>query len=118
MRTVAANRSAAELAHAVGTSVFHLCRIFRAHTGRTMHEYRTELRVRLALELLAEGTAPPSLSEVAFQLGFASHAHFVRLCRRHLGAPPGTVREWLRSEATLMRNSRAIDATLTATLKM
>ena len=96
VRTVSANRSAADLAHTIGTSVFHLCRIFRAHTGRTMHEYRTELRVRLALELLAEESARTSLSQVAFQLGFASHAHFVRLCRQHLGAPPGAVRELIR----------------------
>ncbi len=97
IRTVADNRSAADLAHTVGTSVFHLCRIFRAHTGCTMHEYRTGLRVRLALELLAEGAGLISLSQVAFQLGFASHAHFVRLCRQHLGAPPGTVRTRLRA---------------------
>jgi AraC-like DNA-binding protein len=96
-RSVAVNRSAADLAHAVGTSVFHLCRIFRALTGRTMHEYRTDLRVRLALELLFGAGTRDSLSQVAYQLGFASHAHFVRLCRRHLGAPPSAVRKDLRS---------------------
>jgi len=94
--SVTLNRSAADVARSVGTSVFHLCRIFRAHTGLTMHHYRTELRVRLALELLDRGGARTSLSNVAHQLGFASHSHFVRLCRQQLGAPPGAVREQLR----------------------
>jgi len=96
VRTVTVNRSAANLARAAGTSVFHLCRIFRAHTGRTLHEYRTELRLRLAMELLADPGASASLSAVAHRLGFASHSHFVRLCRRHLGLPPGLIRECLR----------------------
>lgn len=91
-RTVTVNRAAADLARTVGTSVFHLCRIFRAHTGRTMHEYRTELRVRVALEMLAGTATGSSLSRVAYELGFASHAHFVRHCRQHFGAPPRVVR--------------------------
>jgi AraC-like DNA-binding protein len=96
VRTVTVNRSVADLARTVGTSVFHLCRIFRAYTGRTMHEYRSELRVRLALELLSGAQTRGSLSTVAHHLGFASHSHFVRLCQRNFGAPPRVVREQLR----------------------
>jgi AraC-like DNA-binding protein len=96
VRTVTVNRSVDDLARTVGTSVFHLCRIFRTYTGRTMHEYRSELRVRLALELLSGARTRGSLSNVAHHLGFASHSHFVRLCQRKFGVPPKVVREQLR----------------------
>ncbi len=36
----------ADIAAHVGSSVFHLCRIFRAVTGRPIHRYLTQLRVR------------------------------------------------------------------------
>ena len=95
VRTFTGNRSVSDIARAVGTSVFHLCRVFRAQTGRTMHEYRTELRLRAALERMADGGV--TLSVIAHDLGFASHSHLVRLFRRQLGAAPGKVREQLRA---------------------
>ncbi|HVT37950.1 MAG TPA: AraC family transcriptional regulator [Gemmatimonadaceae bacterium] len=95
VRTVAVNRSVAEVARAVGTSVFHLCRIFRACTGRTMHAYRSDLRLRLALELLSGAGTRARLSDIAHRVGFASHSHFVQQCRRHLGVTPGAVRAQL-----------------------
>lgn len=98
LRTLTSNRSASDVAAAIGASTFHLCRVFRAHTGRTMHEYRTELRLRTALEHLADAGAG-TLSELAHRLGFSSHAHFVRICRRHLGAAPGALRSTLRATA-------------------
>jgi AraC-like DNA-binding protein len=101
VRTVTINRSVADVARAVGTSVFHLCRIFRAHTGRTMHEYRSELRLRLALELLSGPDTRARLSDVAHRVGFASHAHFVQQCRRHLRVTPGAVRAQLTHASRL-----------------
>jgi AraC family transcriptional regulator len=104
LRTVTVNSPASAIAAAVGTATFHLCRLFRARVGRTMHEYRTELRLRAALELLADGRGA-SLSAVAHRLGFASHAHFVRVCRRHLGAAPSTIRNLLgRAENVIVRS--------------
>lgn len=97
LRTVTDNRSVSDIARAVNTSEFHLCRIFRAATGRTLHGYRTGLRVRLALELLGDARAGASITDVAHHLGFASHAHLVHHCRRHLGATPSAVREQLRA---------------------
>ena len=92
MRTPTASWIAFRIAAAVGTSVYHLCRVFRAHTGLTMHAYRTALRLRLSLESLGCTKAPPTLSALAFELGFASHSHFVTAMRRHLGQPPSGVR--------------------------
>ena len=91
-RTAEENRSVSEIARAVGASPFHLCRVFRAHTGQTMHRYRVSMRLRVALERLETPANAATLSAVAHELGFASHAHFVKICQRDLGAAPSAVR--------------------------
>jgi AraC-like DNA-binding protein len=91
------NATVGELSRAVGTSPFHLCRVFRAETGRTMRHYRNELRVRRALELLNDRGA--RISTVAHTLGFASHSHFVRAAREHLAHTPSALRAALHSGA-------------------
>jgi AraC-like DNA-binding protein len=91
-RTVAENRSVHDIASSLGTSPFHLCRVFRAQTGRTLHEYRSELRVRLALEMFEPRSPGSSLSRIAHALGFSSHSHFVQAMRRHAGLTPRAAR--------------------------
>src|SRR5262249_31660831 len=66
--------SLADLARAVFSSPFHLARIFRRETGTTLHRQLNRLRLRLALEHLANGK--PDLTMLALDLGFSSHAHF------------------------------------------
>ncbi len=96
-RTALENRSVAELARTLGASPFHLCRVFREQTGQTMHRYRVGLRVRAAIERLEAPVrgARASLSTVAHAAGFASHAHFVRICHRELGLTPARLRAQL-----------------------
>jgi AraC-like DNA-binding protein len=95
-RAPGANRSVHQLASTLGTSPFHLCRVFRSCTGVTMHEYRRDLRVRIGLELLQSGVdGTNGISAVAHQLGFASHSHFVRATRRQLGQTPSALRRAL-----------------------
>ena len=36
-----------------------------------------------------------TLSAIAYELGFASHSHLVRVCRRYLGNTPRALRESL-----------------------
>jgi AraC family transcriptional regulator len=47
--------SLANVAHAVGSSIYHLCRLFRRSTGGTLHQYRSQWRLRRSLDLLASG---------------------------------------------------------------
>jgi AraC-like DNA-binding protein len=84
------------LAARLDTTPYHLCRVFRAALGQTMHRYRTELRLRRGLELL-EDRAAGGLSRVALELGFASHSHFVRAVRQHFGTTPSLLRTVLRA---------------------
>ena len=78
--------SLGELARLIGVSVFHLCRVFRRQTGLTLHEYRTELRLRHALERLPKPGA--DLTQIALELGFSSHSHFTAAFRRTFGLTP------------------------------
>jgi AraC family transcriptional regulator len=87
--------SLAEVAGGVGLSVFHLCRIFRRHTGLTVHEYRTTLRLRHALSRLAEPRV--DLTDVALDAGFSSHSHFTAVFRRRFGVTPSAAARQLHT---------------------
>ena len=76
--------------------MFHLCRCFRAGTGLTLHEYRTQLRLRGALEALESGDC--DLTRLALDTGFSSHSHFTAAFRRVFDATPSRVRSLLISE--------------------
>jgi AraC family transcriptional regulator len=85
-----------DLAVRVEISPYHLCRIFHRRTGRTLHEYRLELRIRAALEQLP--AAERRLSGLAHRLGFSSHSHFGSVFRRVTGSTPSRVRNALIAE--------------------
>jgi AraC-like DNA-binding protein len=80
-----------ELGRAVNVSPFHLARSFRRHTGYTLHEYRTNLRLRAAFERLAVGDE--DLAVIARAVGFSSHSHLTASFRRAFGVPPSCVRK-------------------------
>jgi len=84
-----------DLANAVTTSPHHLRRIFASSTGSTISRYRNPIRVRLALERIAEGEE--SLALVAAELGFADQAHLTRVVRDHAAEPPSRLRCALRA---------------------
>ncbi|HEX6537000.1 MAG TPA: AraC family transcriptional regulator [Gemmatimonadaceae bacterium] len=92
-RDPAAPCSLADIAREVAASPFHLARAFRDETGVPVHQYQLRVRLALALERLAEGA--PSLSALALDLGFSSHAHLSTLARRAFGAPPAALRRAL-----------------------
>jgi AraC-like DNA-binding protein len=82
--------SLGEVAHQVHCSVAHLSRVFRRHTGATLHGYRQQIRLHQALQMLGDGGL--SLADVAAQLGFASQSHMSEAFRRHFGARPSGLR--------------------------
>ena len=78
------------IARCVLSSPFHLARIFRQMTGLSLHQYQCRLRLRAALERLADGES--DLTALALSLGFASHSHFSDAFRREFGLTPSAVR--------------------------
>jgi AraC-like DNA-binding protein len=82
-----------DLARRQSVSPHHLSRVFHASTGMTISAYRNQLRVRAALERLADGER--SLTSLAADLGFADHAHMARTVRQQTGAAPSALRRLL-----------------------
>ena len=76
-------------------SPFHLCRVFREGTGSTLHEFKTDMRIRFALERLEDRSA--DLSRIALDSGFSSHSHFTASVRQRMGQTPSALRELLAS---------------------
>lgn len=79
-----------EIGQRLGVSEFHLARVFRAGTGLSLHAYRNHLRLRLALERLADRDT--NIADLAYTLGYASHSHFTDSFRDTFGVTPSMVR--------------------------
>ena len=94
-----------DLAAATGASAFHLCRVFRAHTGVTIHAYRNQLRLRAALERVLDSGA--DLTDIALDLGYCSHSHFTAAFRRLYGITPSAVRGFGATMSTRAHSSPA-----------
>ena len=87
--------SLAGLARELHVSPFHLTRVFRERTGRTLTEYLHDLRLRAAVDRLGE----ESLSRIAADLGYCSPSHFTDRFRAAFGVPPSQLRNLMEAEA-------------------
>ena len=95
VKTILATRyheslSLAEIAGELYTSPYHLCRVFSEQTGQTIHRYRNEMRLRVALTRLLEGE--DDLARLALSLGYNSHSHFTRAFRKLFETTPSALR--------------------------
>lgn len=79
------SRTLEALARAVGTSRRTLSRLFVQETGMSFDRWRTQLRLRAALPLLAEGRP---VARVAPRVGYATPSAFLAAFRRTVGTTP------------------------------
>jgi AraC family transcriptional regulator len=79
-----------DIAQAARVSAFHLCRVFKSSTGLSIHQYLNRLRLRVALERVADPSV--NLMNLALDLGFSSHSHFSYAFRREYGTSPTAFR--------------------------
>ena len=77
------------LAREVGLSPFHLIRNFRALFGVTPHQYRIQVRLERAQELLGAGH---SVTDACLEVGFSSPGSFSHLFGRRVGVTPSAYR--------------------------
>lgn len=84
------NPSLQQIAAQLNYSPFHLCRLFRKHTGLSIHQYLNQLRLRSSLEYVTQ--ANTDLTSLALKVGFASHSHFTEAFRKTFGAAPSKLR--------------------------
>ncbi len=80
----------AELAADFGCSRYYLSRLFRREVGMSIPRYRLELRLRRAIDRLAD--AKGDFSRLALELGFSHHSHFTSAFRRVVGCSPSQAR--------------------------
>ena len=83
--------SLAEVAQRVHSSPYHLARVFRRQTGMPIHRYLLRLRLRSALEQLADANSR-DLTDLALSTGFSSHSHFSDAFRREFECSPRSLR--------------------------
>ena len=99
-----------DLAHEVGISACHLCRVFRRVTGSTLHQYRQKLRVRGSLESVMESSR--SLVDIALDAGFSSHSHYSSAFRQEFAQTPSIVRAGRTGEPGFSPESNILIAEL------
>ena len=78
------------LARIALVSEFHFIRVFNDTFGETPHRYLQRRRVERAMFLLRE--TDRSVTEICFDVGFASLGSFSRTFSRIVGEPPTTYR--------------------------
>lgn len=103
------NLDLGSVAQVAGCSPFHLMRLFRAETGQSLRSYRAHMRVAAALELLSMGME--DLTQIALEVGFASHSHLTDTFRAVLGVTPSQLRAEI-CDAGLVERRRRLEAQL------
>lgn len=68
-----------------------LGKIFKKHTGKTISDYKNELRIHEAIRLLK--TTDHNIIDIAFTVGFENLSTFYRLFQKTVGYPPNRMRE-------------------------
>jgi AraC-like DNA-binding protein len=86
--------SVGDVARHIGLTPFQLIRQFGAAFGATPLQYRTQVRLDRARELLALDEL--SVTEVCFEVGFTSLGSFSHLFARRTGVSPSAYRRRVR----------------------
>ena len=66
-------------------SKFHMMRLFKQETGRSIYDYLQERRLLHARDLIRQGV---SATDSCFQSGFRSYSSFTRAFAKHFGTTP------------------------------
>ena len=82
-----------QIARALNVSKYHFCRSFKHATGLTFVEYLSRVRIEKAKVLLHNNNL--RVSEIAYEVGFQTIAHFNRIFRKLVGHSPTEFRSTL-----------------------
>lgn len=92
-RHAEAGLTAAAVARGLGMSERSLHRCLALGEGTTFATALAGFRMQAARRMLCDARFDRlSVAEIGFRVGLADASHFVRQCRRHLGATPGELR--------------------------
>jgi AraC family transcriptional regulator len=88
-------------AAAAGLSQYHFLRLFSTVLGVTPHQYLVRARLRRAARLLAG--EDHSITDIAFESGFADLSNFVRTFHRAAGVSPRQFRRAARGDRNIFQ---------------
>ena len=91
-RTITGNSS---VSHHFGYHSYYLNQLFRQYTGKTLHQYLLEIRLRHSQELLRR--TDESIASIAIACGFQNPDHFSRLFRQKIGISATVYRNHYRN---------------------
>ncbi len=98
----------AEAAREAGLSPFHFLRLFGRVLGVTPHQYLIRSRLRRAAALLVDEER--SITDVAYEVGFADLSNFVRTFHRAAGVSPRGFRRAARGDRKILQERLAANA--------
>jgi AraC-like DNA-binding protein len=93
------------IAARAGLSPFHFLRVFAAVIGVTPHQYLVRARLRHAAQLLADPER--SITDIAYDVGFADVSNFVRTFHRAAGVSPRGFRKAARGDRKILQDRLA-----------
>ncbi|MBQ4354316.1 MAG: helix-turn-helix domain-containing protein [Clostridia bacterium] len=79
------------IAEAFSYHPHYLSSLIRKHTGKSLHQYLIQCRIRIAKRLLV--TTGDSVSDIAWKSGFPSVSYFIKIFRRETGFTPKHYRD-------------------------
>ncbi|MCX7985782.1 MAG: AraC family transcriptional regulator [Bacteroidales bacterium] len=80
-----------DMAKVANTSQRNLLRKVKAHTGLSLIELKTMIKIKHAMKLLQQ--ADLSISEIAFIVGYNDPLHFSKIFKRIVGMAPANYRK-------------------------
>ena len=89
-----------------GLSPFHFLRLFSSVLGVTPHQYLVRSRLRHAARLLADDEI--SVTDIAYDVGFADLSNFVRTFHRAAGVSPRRFRAASRGDRNIFQERLAL----------
>ncbi|MBO3464064.1 AraC family transcriptional regulator [Aetokthonos hydrillicola Thurmond2011] len=85
------NLSLSEIANELSMSQYYFCRLFKRSTGMSPHQYLIHQRVEWAKHLLKD--PEQTITDIAFECGFANPSHFAKYFRQCTGMNPKEFRK-------------------------
>ncbi len=70
---------------------YYLSQLIKDYTGKTLHQYLTDYRLKIAKKNLL--TTDDSIDTVAWKSGFLSSAYFIKVFKTRFGVTPGKYRK-------------------------
>lgn len=74
------------LADAANFNTIYFHKLFKASTGKTLHEYVEDQRIKKSINLLISTNM--TLTQIAYECGFSSQSYFSYAFKRRMGASP------------------------------